>query len=79
MDAVFEGGPLDAHTVPVPARVAPPLIVGVLMNPAGKVIDIRASNELPATYVADGWAEYWQRFRSSVSTCQPHTFTHRPR
>ena len=45
VEALFEDGPVAGMLLPVPARDgAPPLMVGVLLDEAGTVSEIRAGN-----------------------------------
>jgi len=58
--AVFGGGPLDGQMLQVPARRLLPLILGVRVDRAGKVVEMRPGNELPHGYTGKGWLEYWR-------------------
>jgi hypothetical protein len=76
--AVFAGGSLDGRQMQVPARVLPPLILGLRVDQAGRIVEMRPGNELPHGYTAEGWLEYWRDLRYRVCD-EPHTFIHRPR
>jgi hypothetical protein len=76
--AVFAGGSLDGRELQVPARVLPPLILGVRVDQAGQVVEMRPGSQLPQGYTAEGWLEYWRDLRYRVRD-KPHTFMHRPR
>jgi hypothetical protein len=59
--AVFEGGALDGRTLDVPIRGgAAPLLVGVLLDEAGEVVEVRPGNELPPWSSSDTgpWLRY---------------------
>jgi hypothetical protein len=51
--AVFTGGSLDGQELQVPARVLPPLILGVRVDQAGQILEMRPGNELrrPHTFI----------------------------
>jgi len=57
MPAIFDGGPLDGEKRQVPPRPLPPLILGILVDQAGQIVEMRPGNELPHGYPAAGWLE----------------------
>jgi len=76
VDALFEDGPLAGQTLPVPAREGtPPLMVGVLLDQAGAVVEVRAGNQLPVDYAAEGWLEYVLRSAFERRPGEAHTYT----
>ena len=75
VEALFEDGPVAGMLLPVPARDgAPPLMVGVLLDEAGTVSEIRAGNLLPVDYKAEGWLEYALRSAFEGRPGQPHIY-----
>jgi hypothetical protein len=80
VEALFEDGPVAGMLLPVPARDgAPPLMVGVLLDEAGAVAEVRAGNQLPVDYAAEGWLEYALRSAFELGPGQPHIYAHEGR
>jgi len=77
VDALFQDGPLAGQMLPVPARVGfPPLVVGVLLDQSGRVIEIRADTEVPGVDDRDlGWVRYTREPGPRFG--EPHVFVHR--
>jgi hypothetical protein len=80
VEALFEDGPVAGLLLPVPARDGvPALMVGVLLDQAGAVAEIRAGNQLPVDYQDEGWLEYALRSAFEGRPGQPHIYGHESR
>jgi len=75
---LFEDGPLAGQLLQVPARSGlPPLTVGVLLDQADQVVEVRAGNEHPADVdrrAAEGWLLYLRGPAFGSKRSEPHTF-----
>ena len=66
----------DITQVPSEICGVPALMVGVLLDEAGAVSEIRAGNQLPVDYHAEGWLEYALRSAFEGRPGPPHIYGH---
>jgi hypothetical protein len=71
-------GPRPAELKTRRERDQSSLILGVRLDQAGQIVEMRPGNELPRGYTGEGWLESWRDLRYGVCE-EPHTFIHRPR